>query len=286
MSRTAFRKGVPTLALLILLTACGQARADAPSPTQVPSDAPAPSQPAKPASTPRPAPVATPEPSDEPTGSPVAAPVESPDPAAPVRFKLPMVGHVTANGVAVRSLPDLDAPVIHGEIVGGDGGIVAFLRLDAGTKVAAFVGPVFADGLSWYQVTSAGNGPITFVEGWIAGEFLARDGDLSGHSTHLGTLNGVGTGGSIEAEVQAFSPIMVSFGVNVVEGDDACDFGVDVVMADGRIVPISVGEISEARVGRASAPYVEALYQQEAGTVTLTVVTDCSYALSMDILGG
>ena len=282
MSRTVVRKGVPALALLIVLAACGQVSADAPSPSQSPSDPSVPSQPAKPISTPKPAPVATPEPSDK----PVVAPVETPKPAAPVRFKLPMIGHVTADGVAVRSLPDLDAPVIHGEIVGGDGGIVAFLRLDAGTKVAAFVGPVFADGLSWYQVTSSGNGPIHFVEGWIAGEFLARDGDLSGYSTHLGTLNGVGTDGSIEAEVQAFSPIMVSFGVNVVDGDDACDFKVDVVMADGRIVPISFGEISEARIGRASAPNVEDLYQDKAGTVTLKVVTDCSYAIAMDILAG
>lgn len=79
---------------------------------------------------------------------------------------------------------------------------------------------------------------------------------------------------------------MVSFGVNVVDGDDACDFKVDVVMADGRVVPVSSGRISEARVGRASAPDVEDLYQAEAGTVTLKVVTDCSYALTMDILAG
>ena len=282
MSRTVIRKGVPALALLILLAACGQASADAPSPSQVPSDSPAPSQPAKPSSTPKPAPVATPKPSDK----PVVAPVETPKPAAPVQFKLPMIGHVTADGVAVRSLPDLDAPVIHGEIVGGDGGIVAFLRVDAGTKVAAFVGPVFADGLSWYQVTSSGNGPISFVEGWIAGEYLARDGDLSGYSTHLGTLDGVATGGSIEAEVRAFSPIMVAFGVNVVDGDDACDFNVDVVMADGRNVMISSGEISDARVGRVAAPHIMDLYQEEAGTVTLNVVTDCSFALTMDILAG
>ena len=39
MSRTVVRNGVPALALLIVLAACGQASADAPSPSQVPSEA-------------------------------------------------------------------------------------------------------------------------------------------------------------------------------------------------------------------------------------------------------
>jgi hypothetical protein len=284
MSRTAFRTSVPALALAVILAACGQASADVQSPSQSPADPAAPSQSARPSATPRPTPVATPvatpvstpEPTNEPTDSPV-------DPHRPniVRHELPMVGRVTADDVAVRELPDLDAPLVTGSSTTDEYEQFPNLRLDAGHEVIVQIGPVFADGLSWYYVYGDGAGPIAFL-GWIAGEFLARDGE---HADSLGVLDGFGNGGTVEADVPAGSTIMVTHGVNVVDSDDTCHFAMDLVRGDGSVVILADGQVTGPKFGRAAAPDAAELTQPVDGTMTLRVETDCSFAASMGLMG-
>ena len=279
MSRTF----IAALAVSFVLTACGQASADIPSPRQSPSE-PAMPSPAAPSMTPepttRPAPSPTPVATPEPTQEPAGTPDQDPHKPTVVRHELPMVGRVTANGVGVRELPDLDSPLVTG-LSATDDEQFPSLRVDAGQKVVVTLGPVFADGLSWYYVNAQGNGPINFL-GWIAGEYLARDGD---YARSLGVIDGIGTGGTLEAEIPANAPIIVTLGINLVDGDDACDITADVVRGDGSVVPVSHGKVTGPMFGRAAAPDVADLVQTVDGTMTLRVVTDCSFAATMGILG-
>jgi hypothetical protein len=191
-----------------------------------------------------------------------------------------MVGRVTASGVAVRELPDLDAPLVTGSSATDEHEQFPNLRLDAGDKVIVDLGPVYADGLSWYYIRGEGNGPTHFL-GWMAGEFLARDGD---YADSTGIIDGYGTGGTLEVEVTASSAIMVITGVNVVDGDDACQFAADLVRGDGTVVTVANGRVTGPMFGRAAHPDATDLYQPVDGTMTLRVVTDCSFAASMSVL--
>ena len=283
MSRSIIRSGVLALALSTILAACGEASADEPSPSLAPAEPTAPSQPAEPRDTPRPSPSPTP------VATPVATPAPSEAPAAPedphmpnvVRHEVPMIGRVTADGVAVRELPDLDAPLVTGGSAEDEYDEFPNLRLDTGHRLVVEMGPVFADGLSWYYVRDGGTGPIHFL-GWVAGEFLPRDGD---YVDSLGTLDGLGRGGSLSVDVDAQSSVAVTLGVNVVDGDSACHFVADIILADGTIAPISDGDVTGPMFGRAGAPDAAGLVQPVDGTMTLRVATDCSFAASLGLMG-
>jgi hypothetical protein len=282
MSPAVIRKGAMAVALVLILAACGQASAEVRSPSQAPADQPAPTKPAEPMATPRPAsspaPIATPEP--EPTEEPAEPPVDR-DPHQPtvVRHELPMVGRVTVDGVAVRELPDLDAPLVTGSSTTDVDEKIPNLRLDSGHIMVVTMGPLFADGVSWYYV-HAESGPIGFA-GWIAGEYIAREG---GYGRALDAIDGYGTGGTLDLDVRATAPIVVTLGVNLVDGDDACHFSADVVRGDGSVVPISEGPVTGPMFGRAAAPDVADLVQTVDGTMTLRVETDCSFAASVSVL--
>jgi hypothetical protein len=192
-----------------------------------------------------------------------------------------MVGRVTANGVAVRAAPDLDAPLVPAEIATGDGGQIADFRADAGQQVVVTLGPVYADGLSWYYVHPEGTGDVHFL-GWIAGEYLARDGD---YARPFGSVDGFGTGGTIEMDLLATAPVVVTLAANVVDGDDACHFVADLVRADGSVVRVYETPVTGPIFARVGASDLPGMVQTVDGTMTLRVQTDCSFAATMSVLG-
>ena len=111
-------------------------------------------------------------------GKPSAAPVVAPAPTRQpevVEFDLPMLARATDEGINVRSMPSLDAPLISGE--GDDLQKVPDIRLGDGELVFATMGPVVADGISWYQVAAA-ESEVHWERGWVAGQYLAREGGV------------------------------------------------------------------------------------------------------------
>jgi hypothetical protein len=280
MSRTVIRRGVTALSLSLILAACGQVSADVPSPSQAPTAPANPSQPSRPSATPRPTPTPTPVVTPEPTAEPSNAPEQDPHAPAIVRHELPMVGRVTADGVAVRELPDLDAPLVTGTSTIDLDEQYPNLRVGVGQIVVVTVGPLYADALSWYHV-HAESGPVSF-SGWIAGEYLAREGD---YARPLGsTIAGYGAGGTLTIDVRATAPIVVTLGINLVDGDDACHFSSDIVRGDGSVVPFSEGPVTGPMFGRTAASDAADLVQTVDGTMTLRIETDCSFAASMGVL--
>lgn len=279
MSRAATRASLSAVTFSLILAACGQASADVPSPSHSPTGPASPSpSPSEPVATPRPTPDATPTPEPQPTEEPTAVP----QPPAPtvVRHELPMVGRVTVDGVAVRELPDLQAPLVTGSSATDEYEEFPSLRVDAGDLVVVTLGPVYADGLSWYYV-HPGGGPVNFL-GWIAGEYLARDGD---YARSFGTIDGIGSGGTLEVvNIRATAPMVVNFGVNVVDGRDGCHFSADVVRGDGSVVAVWDGDVDGPMVGRVG-PQDADLVQTVDGTMTLRVETDCTFSATMGISG-
>lgn len=274
--------GAVILGLAVILAACSQAVAIPPSPSAPAPTAPtAPTAPSQVPSQPEP----TEAPSEAPTPSaPVAPsePVATPEPSQPavIDFELPMLARSTDDGVNVRTMPSLDAPLISGENY--DLERVPNIRLADGELVFATMGPVVADGISWYQV-SAGDGDVYWEGGWVAGHYLTPDAGVSNYDPIVVDIHGVGTGTTASADVLMGMPITVGFAATPMAGRDSCDIEVTVIGTDGAAVNVATETTIAARVARFTPSEIPALWQEDAGTVTLQVETDCSYAASLTI---
>lgn len=264
------------LALITILTACGQVSANPPS--VAPTDAPTPSPTAEPSVEPTAEPMPTTAPSVAPTPKPTATP--APTPIQVVAHDLPMVGRATVDGVNVRTLPSLHAPLISGEA--HDLSKVPNIRLAKGDEVFVTLGPVFADGHSWYMVSQTDYGEVYFEGGWVAGEYLARVSDVPVYNPIVVDMHGIGAGTTGSAEVPAGSPLTIDLAATPMPGVEACEIGVTLVRTDGAEVEIAAWSLTDARVLRMQGFEYPDLFQAAAGTATLHVeTTDCSFAASI-----
>ncbi len=271
-STRLFLPGTALLALTIILAACGQAVAIPESPTVPPSVAPSPSD----------APSVEPSPSGAP--APTQQPTPTPGPIEVIKHELPMIGRPTSDGVEVRSLPTLDAPLIVGERFGDGGQVqqVPDLRLTTDMIVVVTLGPVFADGESWYEVDAADGGDVYFVDGWVAGRYLSREGDLPESQPTIVDINGVGTGSAASQEVPFHgTPTTVRFAATPMPDRDACEIEVTLIRTDGAVVNVATESLTEPMVAELSSNDLSSLFQEEAGRVTLQVRTDCTYAATL-----
>lgn len=251
------------LALIIILAACTQV-ADDPSPS-APAD-PTPSSPTSEA----PAPTGTPAPSKTP------APSED----AVVEHELPMIGRSTDDGVEVRERPSADAPILTGESF-TDPGEMPQIVLDAGDLVMVTLGPLVADGESWYEVAAVDGGDVNFAFGWVPGRFLERESDTpSGYPVIVG-LHGQGDGGTTSVDVTGGSPVSVRFAATPMTDADACEIAVTVVNTDGQRVNVETEPVTDVTVTELTPQELPSLFQGEAGTVGLEVETDCAFTAAL-----
>jgi hypothetical protein len=290
MSPTTIRKGVPILALAIILAACGRTAADDGAAAPSASDRPAPSGPAQPPEQPSERP--SEEPSDRPSEQPSDAPAPSQPPSSPsgepepsvVEHGVGIVGRVTGDGVAVRNLPDLDSSLVGGTLSGG--GTLDEIRLRAGDEVLVLVGPVYADGYSWYEVMAGGRGPASYYRGWMAGEFLERVRDVP-QVNAVAWADGQGFSASASGNVAEFSPLVVAHGVTPMPGDDSCTFELFLVGTDGqRVVLVPTQTVTDARIGQAAAGNLEELYMDAGGSIEVGATTDCAFAVTVTVPQG
>lgn len=276
----SFRNVTPAttiLALTIILAACGQVAANPPtSPPQV-SAPPSPSE--APSEAPSEEPTIEPTPTQVPSRPPSPTPAPTPRPIEVVVHELPMLGRVTADGVNVRSLPSIDAPLISGERY--DLSRVPDIKVNEGDLVFATLGPVVADGHAWYLVGAADAGDVYWQDGWIAGEYLVREGGVPSYNPIVVAVHGQGEGASASADVPMGSPLTVDFAAAPVDGAESCDIDVTVIRTDGLGVNVATETVIASRVERLSAFELPSLFQEEAGTATLQVESDCSFAASI-----
>ena len=260
----SFAPAVASLGLVVLLAACAQSTSDPVSPS-----------PSAPPATPSAPPSADPSPA--PTTDPSPSPIEV------IEYELPMIGRATEDGVEVHSLPSADSPLLTGERFPDMERVEIVLAADE--LVAVALGPLFSDGTSWYQVSSVDGGPTAFAFGWVSAEYLSRETDAPDAGPQVATAHGLGSGGEISADVQMGTPITVDVATAPTEDQESCELDVTLIRTDGLGVNVATQTVTEPDAFQfgASIDYggLQSLFQEEAGTVTLQVETDCSWAASL-----
>jgi hypothetical protein len=273
-TRRASATLLAALAGAVIMTACGSTAGTEPS---TPAAAtPEPTESAQPSATPRPS--TRPSPESTPTPSPSAEPAQTPPPIVVYEHAVPMIGRSNADGVAVRALPDLDAPLVSGERT-SDGAQARAVRLNEGDNILVTLGPVFADGHSWYRARSS-DADVQWSDGWVSGEFLTQE-DLVPAYNVVVELYGVGVDASETAQVLASAALSVNFAATPLPGAESCVIDVTFVRTDGTPVNVGTDTITGPEVVDFASHEMPPLYQEEAGAVTLTVESDCSYAATV-----
>ena len=251
-----------SLVLLITVAACAPGTADAPSPTPTPSDQP---------------------PAESPTPSPSESPSPPATPGDVVEFELPMIARATEDGVDVHARPSTDAPPLTGEQFPDMNRVDIILAADE--RVSVTLGPLVAEGVSWYQVASVDGGPTAFAFGWVSAEFLAREAGAPEGSPQVVTNHAVGSAGEITMDVPAGTPVTVDVASAPTDDQESCELDVTLIRTDGLGVNVATQTVTEPDAFQfgPSIDYggLQSLFQEEAGTVTLQVETDCSWAASL-----
>jgi hypothetical protein len=251
-----------SLAIIIVLAACGPTASDPSMPASPTPTAAASSEP--------------PAPSPTPAESPSAAPGEV------VEFELPMIARSTADGVIVHERPSTDAPLLIGEQFPDMNRVEISLAADE--RVWVTLGPLVSEATSWYQVSAVDGGPTAFGGGWVSAELLAREGDLPPGGPQIVTAHGQGSGGEISAEVSMGTPLSVEVAMAPME-DESCEIDVTLIRTDGLDVNLATRSVTEPDAFQLAASIdfggEPSLFQDEAGTVTLEIDTDCSWTASL-----
>jgi hypothetical protein len=260
-----FAPGAALLGLSIILAACGQAVANPASPTPSATAAPTPTD------APSAEPTVAPTPDE--TASPTPAPIEL------IEHELPMVARSTTDGVEVHTLPSADAPLLMGESFPDMNWIE--IRLEADELVAVALGPVYVDGTSWYQVSATDGGARAYAYGWVPAEFLVREGDAPASGPQVVAVHGLGSGTAVNATVALGTPLTVAFAAAPMPDRDTCEIEVTLVRTDGLGVNVATESLSAPQAFQLSANELSSLFMEEAGTATLQVKTNCSYAASL-----
>ena len=258
-----FASGAALLGLSIILAACGPSPATPASPTPSPTEVPTPSD--------------APSPSVEPT--PEESPSQTPE---VVEFDLPMIGRSTED-VDVHARPSFDAPLLIGQEFPDMNDVEISLAADE--PVWVNLGPLVSEGTSWYRVEAVDGGRTSFAFGWVPAESLARESDAPEGRPQIITTHGQGSDGEISMDVQRGTPLTVDVGYAPMAGDDSCDLDVTLIRTDGLGVNVATQTVTEPDAFQFGASIegggMQGLFQDEAGTVTLQVETDCSYAASL-----
>jgi len=257
-----FLPGAALLGLAIMLAACSQPAGTPESPSSTPT-----------------APTEAPSPSSSPSVAP--SPSVEPSPIEVVEHELPMLASLTADA-DVHTLPSADSPLLSGEAV-SDLSIVEEIRLEAGDLVIASMGPVFADGQSWYEVRATDGGSDFYIEhGWVPGESLSPEGDVPAGQPQVVVIHGLGSGTAATADVPLTgTPVTVGFAATLMPDDDACELEVTLIRTDGTAVNVATESLTGPMAGQLAADELSSLFQEDAGRVTLQVRTDCSFAASI-----
>ena len=255
--------GAAALALIIVLAACGQAESTPPT---------SPSAPAAPSEAPSEAPAPSDAPSEEPSETPGSTPIEV------VEHDLPMIGRVTEDGVEVRTEPRADAPLLTVEPLLDP--TEPEIVLNAGDLVIAYLGPVFADGESWYEVGAADGSDVLFAFGWVTGDQIAREGAPEGQ-TEILVIHGQGSGDVAERDVLPGTPVTVRFAAVPMPDADECEIDVTLVGTDDLGVDVATETVSDVTIVELGPTQLSSLFQEEGGTVRLEVDTDCSFAATL-----
>jgi hypothetical protein len=257
--------GAALLGLAIILAACGQAVANPASPTPSATAAPSPSD----------APSVEPSPSVAPT----ATEQPSPAPIEVIEHELPMIARSIADGVEVHTLPSADAPLLMGEQFPDMNWIE--IRLEADELVSVSLGPVYVDGTSWYQVSATDGGSRAYAYGWVSAEFLVRESDAPASGPQVVGVHGLGSGSAVNATVAMGSPLTVDVAAAPMPESDGCEIEVTLIRTDGLAVNVATESLSGPQAFQLSANELSSLFMEEAGTATLQVKTNCSYAASL-----
>jgi hypothetical protein len=259
----SFSTAVAMLGIVLILAACGQPAGDPASPTA--------------------SPIPTDPPAEEPTASPTPSASPSASPIDVVEFELPMFARSTADGVDVHAKPSADAPLLIGEQFPDMNRVE--IRLEADELVAVSLGPLLSGGTSWYQVAAVDGGERAFAFGWVSAEFLVRESDPPQPAPQVVTAHGLGSGASIDMTVPMGTPLTVDVAAAPMPDQETCDIDVTLIRTDGLGVNVATQTVTEPDAFQfgASIDYggLQSLFQEEAGTATLEVETDCSYAASL-----
>jgi hypothetical protein len=250
------------LTLLTVLAACGQGTTMSPSPSESPS-AVAPSE----------------TPSQEPIPSDGASEEPMPSAEAPIEHPMPSVARVTEDGVAVRTEPSADAPVMTAEDLTGSGSTPEVV-LDTDAMVLVLLGPVVADGESWYEVQAADGSELYFAFGWIPGRLIEPEAEAPGF-TPIFAAHGQGEGAEVSTDVRVGSMVTVRVAATPMTDGDTCDIDVTLVQVDGSELEIASEEVTDVTIFTAGPTEMPELFQNAGGTVTLRVETECSFAATM-----
>jgi hypothetical protein len=257
-----------TLAMVVVLAACTQGAGTSPSASAAtPEASPSAEAPSE-------------SPSAEPTETPSATPSADPSQEAVVDHELPMIGRVVEDTVEVRTEPRSDAPIATGESF-TDPGTMPEVTLERDDLVVVTLGPLLNDGESWYEVASVDGDDPVFAFGWVPGDAIERDADLPQPGPVIATISGQGDGDSVSTDVIMGTPATVRWAVAPMAGDDECEIELTVLKPDGLGVNVATETVTELRVEELTAMQLPSLFLEEAGTVTLEVETDCSFAASM-----
>ena len=214
------------------------------------------------------------QPSASPTGAP-PSPSTSPS-VEVVRFPTPVLGRITADGVAVRVRPGLDEPLIRGSNL-HDGTSVAEVRLSEGDVVGLIWGPMLNDGHTWYAVRHHDSGGIAWAEGWIAADFVEAAEPVP-NFPEVAIADGQGRGGSETVTMPQHARVYVNVQAAPMPGEERCTATVTVVDPAGQRIGIGSGDVSELTTFFASPLEQSALSMDEGGEIRLEVDTDCSWA--------
>lgn len=230
---------------------------------------------------------APPNASDTPVPEPSGSPDAAPSPPEVIVFELPMIAVTTTDGVGVREAPSADAPLVSGERQTDPENTVPNVELAAGELVTSTLGPVFADGESWYHVTADPAGEwlfwgagLNWGAGWVPGRALAREGEPEGYAPIYG-VHGLGSGTTVTSEVSRGTMITLNFAATPMPDRDACEFAITLLGTDGVIIYSVTESVTATIVQQVTRDDVPELFQEEAGSVTLEIETDCSYAAAM-----
>lgn len=253
------------LALALTLAACGTVGA-VPAPSN--SDAPTPSP--------------SPEPSPTPTVSPTPAPTGTP--IAPVTFDLPRVAVATSDDVSVHTLPRINAPLVTGERT-IDLSPVPNVHLQSGDRVFVTLGPVVADGHSWYEVALLAT-DVRWKFGWVSADYLKPIDELISYNQYPITFHGLGRGAAADTDVTFGSAVTVRFAAVPMPDADSCHIEVTLVRSDGTPVNVATETVTSAIATQLTSTDLPSLYQEEDGIITLDVETDCSFAALVAIPQG
>ncbi len=266
MTRTTTRTVLASLLVAMSISACSAARAADVDPTQRPS-----STPSEIPATPRPtAPTGTPVPTPTPTGTPVPVPTPG------GRLHIGWLAEALADNVNVRILPGLDQPLIDEQNV-DTGDVLEGVQLDAGDPVVIQMGPVLVDGMEWYAVSDHDGDRISWLNGgWVAGQYLTDMGRVETFEQPVLALEGVGIDTSTSGSVRGGLVLSYLVIATPANGADRCDLEVTMTDVDGRTVAVAGTEVRDTTLIPQEAPQLPA--QPHAGTVTLTVESDCAFA--------